>query len=197
MDAIKQWGHLQLGWNLTTMPAMKVGATICSATQTVVPWSVLPARVTYMNEGAAEFDGGKGVREAAGLCRAAVRTGRAQAADQVLGVDQGRGLEWCGKPPQRRSCLAFHHGVLFFPQEQNLRAYHLGRTQAGAPSLLLLLLLVLLVLQASALLWACARWRATSWQGRSALQWRCCRMGRSGEELRVAGHGPDTLWWAD
>jgi hypothetical protein len=39
---------------------MKVGATICSATQTVVPWSVLPARVTYMNEGAEKFDDGPG-----------------------------------------------------------------------------------------------------------------------------------------
>jgi hypothetical protein len=60
VDAIKQWAHLQLGWNMTTTPSMKVGTTICSATQTVVPWSVLPARVTYMNEGAASFDGGKG-----------------------------------------------------------------------------------------------------------------------------------------
>ena len=30
---------------MTTRPAMKAGATICSATQTVVPWSVLPAQV--------------------------------------------------------------------------------------------------------------------------------------------------------
>lgn len=60
VDVIKQWAHLQLGWNMTTTPSMKVGTTICSATQTVVPWSVLPARVTYMNEGAATFDGGKG-----------------------------------------------------------------------------------------------------------------------------------------
>jgi hypothetical protein len=54
--------HLQLpSWNCTTTPAMKVGTTICSATQTVVPWSVLPARVTYMNEGAANFEEGTGV----------------------------------------------------------------------------------------------------------------------------------------
>lgn len=33
------------GWNCTTQPAMKNGAVICSATQTVVPWSVLPAQV--------------------------------------------------------------------------------------------------------------------------------------------------------
>jgi len=33
------------GWNCTTAPAMQNGATICSATQTVVPWSVLPAQV--------------------------------------------------------------------------------------------------------------------------------------------------------
>lgn len=48
------------GWNCTTNPAMKVGVTICSATQTVVPWSVLPARVTYMNEGSEQFDDGSG-----------------------------------------------------------------------------------------------------------------------------------------
>lgn len=64
---MKQWAHLQLpSWNCTTTPAMKVGTTICSATQTVVPWSVLPARVTYINEGAEEFEGGTGAH-AAGL----------------------------------------------------------------------------------------------------------------------------------
>lgn len=52
--------HICTGWNCTTNPAMKVGATICSATQTVVPWSVLPARVTYMNEGSEQFDNGPG-----------------------------------------------------------------------------------------------------------------------------------------
>lgn len=42
---------------------MKPGATICSATQTVVPWSVLPAQVVYCNESAAEFGpGDKGAR---------------------------------------------------------------------------------------------------------------------------------------
>ena len=49
------------GWNMTTTPSMQVGSTVCSATQTVVPWSVLPARVTYMNEGTAKFEGGTGV----------------------------------------------------------------------------------------------------------------------------------------
>jgi hypothetical protein len=51
---------VRAGWNCTTNPSMKVGATICSATQTVVPWSVLPARVTYMNEGSEKFDDGAG-----------------------------------------------------------------------------------------------------------------------------------------
>lgn len=69
VDAVKQWAHLQLpSWNCTTTPAMKVGTTICSATQTVVPWSVLPARVTYMNEGAANFEEGTGKRFAVGMC---------------------------------------------------------------------------------------------------------------------------------
>ncbi|WIA39695.1 hypothetical protein OEZ86_005758 [Tetradesmus obliquus] len=68
VDAVKNWAHLQLGWNCTTNPAMKVGATICSATQTVVPWSVLPARVTYMNEGSEQFDNGPGKRFALGMC---------------------------------------------------------------------------------------------------------------------------------
>lgn len=58
--AIKEWGHLQLGWNMTTTPAMAAGTTICSATQTVVPWSVLPARVTYVKETTPSFAGGKG-----------------------------------------------------------------------------------------------------------------------------------------
>lgn len=43
------------GWNCTTEPAQQVGAVICSATRTVVPWSVLPARVTYCQEEAASF----------------------------------------------------------------------------------------------------------------------------------------------
>ena len=43
------------GWNSTTTPPAKVGATLCSATQTVVPWSVLPAQVVYSKEGTAQF----------------------------------------------------------------------------------------------------------------------------------------------
>lgn len=41
---------------------MAPGATICSATQTVVPWSVLPAQVIYCEEAAADFGsaGGQG-----------------------------------------------------------------------------------------------------------------------------------------
>ena len=46
------------GWNCTTAPSQKAGATLCSATQTVVPWSVLPAQVTYCSEGAAQFGPG-------------------------------------------------------------------------------------------------------------------------------------------
>ncbi|KAI7838667.1 hypothetical protein COHA_007470 [Chlorella ohadii] len=69
VKAVKSWQHLQLGWNCTTAPAMQNGATICSATQTVVPWSVLPAQVVYCNESAAEFGpGNKGRRFAVGLC---------------------------------------------------------------------------------------------------------------------------------
>jgi uncharacterized protein (UPF0548 family) len=69
VDTVKQWTHLQLpSWNCTTAPAMKVGTTICSATQTVVPWSVLPARVTYMKEGSEKFEGGTGKRFAVGMC---------------------------------------------------------------------------------------------------------------------------------
>eukprot|EP00882_Tetradesmus_deserticola_P003104 GHRQ01003294.1.p1 GENE.GHRQ01003294.1~~GHRQ01003294.1.p1 ORF type:complete len:214 (+),score=38.96 GHRQ01003294.1:64-705(+) len=68
VGAVQSWAHLQLGWNCTTNPAMKVGATICSATQTVVPWSVLPARVTYMNEGSEQFEDGPGQRFALGMC---------------------------------------------------------------------------------------------------------------------------------
>lgn len=69
VKAVKSWQHLQLGWNCTTTPAMRNGATICSATQTVVPWSVLPAQVVYCNESAAEFGpGNKGRRFAVGLC---------------------------------------------------------------------------------------------------------------------------------
>lgn len=52
---------------------MKVGTTICSATQTVVPWSVLPARVTYMKEGAAKFEGGTGVCAARSSVATALR----------------------------------------------------------------------------------------------------------------------------
>ncbi|PSC67147.1 hypothetical protein C2E20_9158 [Micractinium conductrix] len=55
VKAIKAWQHLQLGWNCTTGPAQRPGVVICSATQTVVPWSVLPAQVTYSTEGAADF----------------------------------------------------------------------------------------------------------------------------------------------
>jgi hypothetical protein len=50
-----------VGWNSTTKPDMRPGTTICSATQTVVPWSVLPAQVVYCKEEAANLrDGGKG-----------------------------------------------------------------------------------------------------------------------------------------
>ncbi|EFN59596.1 hypothetical protein CHLNCDRAFT_132985 [Chlorella variabilis] len=66
--AIKSWQHLQLGWNCTTTPALKPGVTICSATQTVVPWSVLPAQVVYCKEESAEFGpGDKGMRFSVGM----------------------------------------------------------------------------------------------------------------------------------
>lgn len=54
--------QLAAGWNCTTSPPMAPGATICSATQTVVPWSVLPAQVIYCEEAAADFGsaGGQG-----------------------------------------------------------------------------------------------------------------------------------------
>ncbi|GAB4814132.1 hypothetical protein N2152v2_001178 [Parachlorella kessleri] len=69
IQAIKDWEHLQLGWNVTTQPALKPGATICSATQTVVPWSVLPAQVVYCKEGAASLGAGnKGRRFSTALC---------------------------------------------------------------------------------------------------------------------------------
>ncbi|PSC68732.1 hypothetical protein C2E20_7698 [Micractinium conductrix] len=68
VKAIKAWQHLQLGWNCTTGPAQRPGVVICSATQTVVPWSVLPAQVTYSTEGAADFGPkDKGRRFALGL----------------------------------------------------------------------------------------------------------------------------------
>jgi hypothetical protein len=60
VQAVKLWAHLQLGWNMTTTPAMAVGATICGATQTVLPWSVLPARVSYLDEGPVSCEGGTG-----------------------------------------------------------------------------------------------------------------------------------------
>ncbi|KAL4427456.1 hypothetical protein ABPG77_000745 [Micractinium sp. CCAP 211/92] len=67
--AVQSWQHLQLGWNCTTEPAQQVGAVICSATQTVVPWSVLPAQVTYCREEAAAFGpGDEGRRFVLGLC---------------------------------------------------------------------------------------------------------------------------------
>lgn len=66
--AIKKWQHLQLGWNETTKPSMAAGTKICSITQTVVPWSVLPAEVAYMKEGGYEFKPkDKGRRFALGL----------------------------------------------------------------------------------------------------------------------------------
>lgn len=43
---------------MTTKPAVKAGVTICSATQTVVPWSVLPAQVVYCKEESADFGPG-------------------------------------------------------------------------------------------------------------------------------------------
>lgn len=67
--AVKSWQHIQLGWNITTAPTQKVGTVIASAAQTVVPWSVFPAQVTYSSEGAAQFGpGDKGRRFALGLC---------------------------------------------------------------------------------------------------------------------------------
>jgi len=68
IKAVKAWEHLQLGWNSTTKPDMRPGTTICSATQTVVPWSVLPAQVVYCKEEAATLEGGKGRRFAMGMC---------------------------------------------------------------------------------------------------------------------------------
>ncbi|KAL4447421.1 hypothetical protein ABPG75_004640 [Micractinium tetrahymenae] len=69
VKAVQSWRHLQLGWNCTTEPAQKVGTVICSATQTVVPWSVLPAQVTYCRDEAAAFGpGNKGRRFVLGLC---------------------------------------------------------------------------------------------------------------------------------
>ncbi|KAI8471612.1 MAG: hypothetical protein J3K34DRAFT_520428 [Monoraphidium minutum] len=66
--AIKAWEQVQLGWNFTTKPPVKEGAKLCSATQTVVPWSVLPAQVVYSGDEAADFGGGdKGRRFAVGL----------------------------------------------------------------------------------------------------------------------------------
>lgn len=47
------------GWNCTTTPAMRNGATICSATQTVVPWSVLPAQVWCVHAMLASLPGCK------------------------------------------------------------------------------------------------------------------------------------------
>ncbi|KAI3429326.1 hypothetical protein D9Q98_005421 [Chlorella vulgaris] len=68
VQTIKDWEHLQLGWNVTTKPAVKAGVTICSATQTVVPWSVLPAQVVYCKEESADFGpGDKGKRFAVGM----------------------------------------------------------------------------------------------------------------------------------
>ncbi|KIY99763.1 hypothetical protein MNEG_8198 [Monoraphidium neglectum] len=66
--AIQKWEQLQLGWNFTTKPAVKTGTKICSATQTVIPWTVLPAQVVYSQDEAADFGGGdKGRRFAVGL----------------------------------------------------------------------------------------------------------------------------------
>lgn len=66
--AVKAWEQLQLGWNFTTKPAVSPGSKICSATQTVVPWSVLPAQVVYARDEAVDFGGGdKGRRFTVGL----------------------------------------------------------------------------------------------------------------------------------
>ena len=60
--ALKRFDQLQLGWNFTTRPAASAGAALCSATQTFVPWFVLPAQVQYANEEprARLADGGEG-----------------------------------------------------------------------------------------------------------------------------------------
>lgn len=86
VNAVKRWEQLQLSWNFTTTPAVEAGARICSATQTVVPWSVLPAQVVYAREEAAEFGpSDKGSRFAVGL---ASLSGHLLAGEERFAVEQ-------------------------------------------------------------------------------------------------------------